>query len=161
MAQAEGKLRSVPSSREGRIRSLLRQLEVLHHARSTTRGSQGTDGVPKERTCSVTEVPGRIQSEPTKNKMAAAENVLLVGMLEMVAARKGLNGVEGEEWVEAVRAKLEDVEVHTLRDFMGTALTLNRTLAGCGHRQMHHTTLNMMLMEVCEMMFGPVDDGVE
>jgi hypothetical protein len=93
--------------------------------------------------------------------MAAAKNVLLVGMLEMVAARKGLNGVEGDEWVEAVRAKFEDVGVHTLRDFLGTSLTLNRTLVGSGHRQMHHTALNMMLMEICDMVFGPLEDGVE
>jgi hypothetical protein len=82
-------------------------------------------------------------------------------MLEMVAARRGLNGVEGAEWGEAVRAKLEDVGVHTLRDFLRTALTLNRTLAGSGHRPMHHTTLNMMLMEICDMVFGPLEDGVE
>ena len=34
------------------------------------------------------------------NKMAAAESFLLVGMLEMVVVRKGLNGVEGDEWVK-------------------------------------------------------------
>jgi hypothetical protein len=88
--------------------------------------------------------------------MDAAENFLLVGMLEMVAVRKGLIGTEGEEWVEAVRAKFEDVGVHTLRDFVGTALTINGTLVRSGHRPMNHTTLNMMLLEGCDMGFGPL-----
>ena len=78
----------------------------------------------------------------------------LEGMLEMVAFKKGMVGEASISWVGTVLEKLEDVGVTGLRDFVRHVLVLNTRLANNGHRQLHQTTLNMMLREVCEMMFG-------
>lgn len=93
--------------------------------------------------------------------MAANENVLpagvqpMVGMLEMVAFKKRMVGPVGDAWVEAVRSKFADVGVLSLRDFVKHVLGVNRRLHNAGHSMLHQTTLNMMLSEVCEMLFGP------
>ena len=79
----------------------------------------------------------------------------LVAMLEMVASKKGEVEGAADSWVEEVRGKLEDVGVRELRDVVQHALFLNRRLANNGHRQLHQTTLNLMLREVCEMLVWP------
>ena len=92
--------------------------------------------------------------------MAAEIDVLpvnfqpMVGMLEMVAFKKKILGAEGEQWVEAVRSKLEDIGVVTLRDVVRCALMINRRLRNAGHSVLHQTTLNLMLNEVCDMVVG-------
>jgi hypothetical protein len=92
--------------------------------------------------------------------MAARENALpiglqpLIGMLEMVAFKKNMVGPVLEAWVEAVRSKFADVGVLGLRDFVQDVLGINRRLHDAGHSMLHHTTLNMMLREVCDMLFG-------
>jgi hypothetical protein len=97
---------------------------------------------------------------PSSNKMAARENALpiglhpLVGMLEMVAFKKNMVGPMLEAWVEAVRSKFADVGVLSLRDFVQDVLGINRKLHDAGHSVLHRTTLNMMLREVCDMLFG-------
>jgi hypothetical protein len=79
----------------------------------------------------------------------------MVGMLEMVAFKKEIHGHTGEAWVEAMRSKLADIGVVTLRDLVREVLEINRKLRDAGHSVLHRTTLNMMLREVCEMLFGP------
>ena len=72
-------------------------------------------------------------------------------------------GVERGVWVEAVLAKFADVGVETLRDFVVAVLTINKSLTRRGHSRMHNITLEVMLVEVCEMLFGPKEgeDGRE
>jgi hypothetical protein len=82
----------------------------------------------------------------------------MVGMLEMVAAKKKMLGAEGDAWVEAVRSKFEDIGVVTLRDFVRHVLALNRRLHNAGHSMLHQTTLSLMLREVGDMMFGPEEE---
>ena len=79
----------------------------------------------------------------------------VVGMLEMVAFKKKMLGAEGDAWVEAVRAKLADIGVVELRDFVRHVLVINRRLHDKGHIMLPETTLSMMLREVSDMMFGP------
>ena len=96
--------------------------------------------------------------------MAAEVRVLpvdfqpMVGMLDMVAFKKNMVGAEADEWVEAVRSKLEDIGVITLRDVVRCALMMNRRLRNAGHSILHQTTLNLMLNEVCDMVFGPIEE---
>jgi hypothetical protein len=98
------------------------------------------------------------------NKMAAQENVLpvgfqpIVGMLEMVAFKKRMIGPVGDAWVEAARSKFADVGVLSLHDFVRHVLMINRKLRNAGHTVLHQTTLNMMLREVCKMLFGPDEE---
>ena len=79
----------------------------------------------------------------------------LVGMLEMVAFKKGKAGEQATTWMEEVRSKLEDVGVTELRHFVQFVLVLNGRLANNGHRQLHRTTINLMLREVCDMLVCP------
>ena len=93
--------------------------------------------------------------------MAAQENGLpvgfqpMVGMLEMVAFKKKMIGPAGDACVEAVRSKFANVGVLNLSDFVRSVLDINRELHHAGHSMLHKTTLNMMLKEICEMLFGP------
>ncbi len=92
--------------------------------------------------------------------MVAQGNVMpvgfqpMVGMLEMVAFKKKMAGPVLDAWVESVRSKFADVGVLSLRDFVQSMLKINRMLRNADHSVMHQTTLNMMLREVCDMVFG-------
>ena len=82
----------------------------------------------------------------------------MVGMLEMVAFKKEMVGTVADAWVEAVRSKFANVGVLSLRDFVQYVLMINRMLRNADHSVMHQTTLNMMLREVCDMLFGPEEE---
>ena len=60
--------------------------------------------------------------------------------------------------MEAVLSKFADIGVSSIRDFVRDVLTINRKLHHAGHTTLHQTTLNMMLKEICEMMFGPGEE---
>ena len=64
----------------------------------------------------------------------------------------------GEVWVSAVLAKFSDVGVFSLRDFLRSVVVINRKLVLVGHRRLHVATLEVMLAELDEMVFGPVVD---
>jgi hypothetical protein len=76
-------------------------------------------------------------------------------VLDVVAQKRGMKRSDNNAWVEAVRAKLADVGVVTLRQFVMNVLVLNQKLRARHHRELHETTLNQVLAEVCEMVMGP------
>jgi hypothetical protein len=96
--------------------------------------------------------------------MVAQGNVIpegfhpMVGMLEMVAFKKNMIGTVADAWVEAMRSKFADVGVLSLHDFVRYVLRINRMLRNADHSVMHQTTLNMILREVCDMLFGPEEE---
>ena len=57
-------------------------------------------------------------------------------------------------WVQVVFANLGDVGIHTLREFTASVLTINAKLGNSSHRHLEVKTLNLMIAEVCDMMFG-------
>ena len=73
----------------------------------------------------------------------------------MVAFKRGLRGIGADVWVQVVFANLGEMGVHTLRDFTASVLIINDKLGDSGHRCLEPKTLNMMMAEVCEMMFEP------
>ena len=79
----------------------------------------------------------------------------MVVVLGLVARRRGMSRSDGDAWVDAVQAKLVDVGVLGLRQFVINAVRLNAMLVARGHRALHGTTLRMMLEEVCDMVMGP------
>ena len=81
----------------------------------------------------------------------------LVVMLNNVARRKRMIGREAETWVEAVRAKFEDIGVESIQDFVRGILLLNRDLMRSGSRQLHATTIDMMLEESMAMVEWPAE----
>jgi hypothetical protein len=82
----------------------------------------------------------------------------LVGMLEMVAFKRSMAGMKGEDWAKAMRATLADVGVELLRQFVSLVLVLSRKLVEHHHdKKWCATTLNMMLMEVCDMLIWQVE----
>ena len=91
----------------------------------------------------------------TNIEMAEPADMSVNAMLMSVAFQKGYLGREREAWADAVSAKFRDIRVITLRDFIENAYNLNRDLCRSGHKQIHHTTLTMMLAECCEMIYGP------
>ena len=91
---------------------------------------------------------------PVENEGDLPEFQALVGMLEMVAFKRRKVGKQADTWVEEVRAKFEDVGMTELRDFVHHVLVLNRRLANNGHQELNQSTLNLMLREVGDMMFG-------
>ena len=102
----------------------------------------------------TSDAPERVESEDVRSEETEDFRPLVV-MLEMVAAKKGKVGGAADSWVEEVQVKLEDVGVLELRDVVRYVLVLNRRLANNGHRQLHQTTLNLMLREVCDMLVWP------
>jgi hypothetical protein len=83
-------------------------------------------------------------------------------MLNEMAFKRRMTRSDGDMWVKSVQAKLEDVGVETVRDFIHDMLVLNRRLQVSGHWQLHDSTLNMILVEVCVMaVFGPEDEEDE
>ena len=89
-----------------------------------------------------------------------AEEILipLLGMLEMVAFKHGLRVRGAEMWVHVIYSNLRDVGIHTLRGFMSSVLTVNKKLDDSGHKRLEVHTLNLMVAEVCDMMFGPEEE---
>jgi hypothetical protein len=82
----------------------------------------------------------------------------LLGMLEMVAFKRGLRGMGAEMWVQVIYANLGDVGIHMLRKFMLSVLTVNDKLEDSGHKRLEAHTLNLMVAEVGDMMFGPEEE---
>jgi hypothetical protein len=81
----------------------------------------------------------------------------LVAVLNTVASRKLMSGAEAEAWVEAVRSKLEDIGVESIEDFVRGIILLNRDLMRSGNRQLHATTVDMMLEEAMAMVEWPAE----
>ena len=79
----------------------------------------------------------------------------LIAMLEMVAFKRRMVGVEADVWVESVMAKFAQVRITSLRDYVSFALVINRRLHDAGLKQLHDLTLAMMSREVAEMLWGP------
>ena len=79
----------------------------------------------------------------------------LVVLLDVVAQKRGMSRDANDAWVGAVAAKLEDIGVRTLRDFVRSAVVVNQRLKRRGHRELHETTLLLLLEEICLMVMGP------
>ena len=83
-----------------------------------------------------------------------AEGQTLESVLGTVANKMRMTPCEVGSWVEAVRNKLEDIGIESVRDFVTDILVINNTLRIGGHRQLHRTTLKMIWIEVTEILFG-------
>ena len=79
----------------------------------------------------------------------------LVVLLDVVAQKRRMSRDANNAWVGAVAAKLEDIGVSTLRDFVRYSVVVNKRLKARGHREWHETTLMILLEEVCLMVMGP------
>jgi hypothetical protein len=75
-------------------------------------------------------------------------------VLELVGHQRGQRDAEGVIWVNVVLAKLNDIGVKTVWNFVSTVLTVNSRLARGGHRQLHTATLTEVLNKACKMAFG-------
>jgi hypothetical protein len=82
----------------------------------------------------------------------------LVGMLEMVAFKRGLRGKHAEIWCRVMYQGLDNVGIHTLRDFQVSILSLNEKLLANGWKRVEPEVLQLMVAEVGDMMFGPEHD---
>jgi hypothetical protein len=72
--------------------------------------------------------------EPIPEPMESAmlyKHQALRDMVEMVVHRRGLIGIPGKDWFDAVIVKLKDVGVVTVRDFW-TSVVVNQSDAHCG-----------------------------
>jgi hypothetical protein len=85
----------------------------------------------------------------------------LVVVLDVVAQKRRMSRAANDAWVETVRAKLEDVGVVTVWDFLLNVVMLNKKLKDRSHRELHVTMLKMMLAEVVEVVMGPEESDEE
>jgi hypothetical protein len=56
------------------------------------------------------------------------QRIPLVGMIRMVAFSLGMRGMEAGVWVEVTFTKFRDAEVHNLREFVTSVLSLDQNL---------------------------------
>jgi hypothetical protein len=89
------------------------------------------------------------------------QRIPLAGMIRMVAFGIGMRGMEAAVWVEVVFLKLSEAGVHNLRDFVGSILTLEQIQVLGEDAESNRYLLEMMLMETCDLMFGPEEDLLE
>jgi hypothetical protein len=78
-------------------------------------------------------------------------------MVEMMAERTGQTDAVGEAWVRVIWQKLRDIGIESVRDYVSSVLSVNERLVAYGHGPLYKKTLTAMLVEACEMMFGPLD----
>ena len=76
-------------------------------------------------------------------------------MLQMVAFKLGMVGADGDVWADVTLNNFFDIGVETLRDLVKSVFTVNLKLAQSGHDELDQETLDMMLSEVCDIMWGP------
>jgi hypothetical protein len=82
-------------------------------------------------------------------------------VLELVGHQHGQRGAEGVIWVDVVLAKLNDISMKTVWDFISMVLMVNNRLARGGHWQLHTATLMEMLGKSYKMAFGAEPGGDE
>ena len=82
----------------------------------------------------------------------------LVGMLEMVAFKRGMRGIAADGWVQRIFSNFNDIGINTLHEFTDSVLSINDKLGRSGHRQLEAQTLNLMIVEVHDMFFGPTEE---
>jgi hypothetical protein len=92
-------------------------------------------------------VPGQPIAEPVYR--------LIGEVLDAVADERELEGIDGELWSTAVRHKFDDIDVLDIRDFMRSVLQIQNMLHAAGHRRLHAETLELMLEDACNSLFGP------
>ena len=99
------------------------------------------------------EVADAVLSDPTWSRRGLLE------VLARVAAAREMTGAESRMWVGAVHDKLNDVEVFSVRDFIVASLTVNRRLHARGYKQLHFTTLKLMLRRSCDVMYEDTESS--
>ena len=82
-------------------------------------------------------------------------------VITVVAEKSDMDTDEMNEWIQSVNASLDDVGVHTLRQFVTNVVGLNSMLTTRGHGELHETTLKMMLEEACVFVMGPEEVNEE
>jgi sulfur transfer complex TusBCD TusB component (DsrH family) len=84
----------------------------------------------------------------------------LLIMLDGVAMKSRDSQAEKDAWVKAMDAKLQDVGVLSLREFVMKVVVINKKLIARGHQALHETELMMMMAEVCDMVMGPEESAL-
>ena len=105
----------------------------------------------------MAEVADAVLSDP--NPTGSRRGLLAV--LARVAAARAMTGAESKMWIGAVHDKLNDVEIFSVRDFIVASLTVNRRLHARGYRQLHFTTLKLMLRRSCDVMYDDTESSGE
>jgi hypothetical protein len=80
-------------------------------------------------------------------------------IVTIVADKRGLEASAREGWIAGVTDNLQDVGVGSVIDLIKNVLVLNTRLVDGGHRRLHDITLQALMEEACEIMFGPGSGG--
>ena len=75
-------------------------------------------------------------------------------VLGIVAMKRRMKPGETDAWVKAVRAKLEDIGIETVREYVTCVMEVNTLLKSGGHPCLHQITLKAIWHEVCEIVLG-------
>ena len=98
-------------------------------------------------------VPDPIDQEDAATEPSDGVDELQL-LVEAAAKTFGYTGVAGKGWIVAVVDKLRDMGVDTWTDFIRTVLVTNKQLEVGGHRRLHQKTMEVLLKEACDLVFG-------
>jgi hypothetical protein len=85
----------------------------------------------------------------------------LAVVLDVVTQKRKMTTAASEAWVQTVMDKLEDIGVTTVRDFLLNAVMINKKLKDRSHRELHVSTLNLILAEIVELVMGAEEPDEE
>jgi hypothetical protein len=115
------------------------------------------ENVPDEE--AVGEAVPEAVTRPVDLVEEAVEEILkddLKALLEMVAFKTGMVGVDADVWVRTNKKKMRKIGVTKVRDFVGSVLTINKRLGRAHQSKLSNTTLTLILKEACAM-WGKAD----
>ena len=81
----------------------------------------------------------------------------LVDIIRRVSFLRGTAVSPRNAWAMAVLAKLHEIEVFTIRDFIEGSQSVNRRLRRREHKPFHFTTMTLLLRTACDEIFGEVE----
>jgi hypothetical protein len=85
----------------------------------------------------------------------------LAVVLDVVTKKRKMSKAAGEAWIQTVMEKLEDIGVTTVRDFLLNVVIINKRLRDRSHRELHVTTLKLIMAELVELVMGAEESDEE
>ena len=85
----------------------------------------------------------------------------LIDIVRRVSFLRGKTAASRNTWAMAVQEKLHDVEIYTVRDFVEGSQSINRRLRQREHKELHFTTMKLILRAACDDIYGEGGIGAE
>jgi hypothetical protein len=90
--------------------------------------------------------------EPPWQEIVESEKLRII--VQAVGTKR--YGSESGKWVRGILRRLNDVGVFSIQDLLRSVVRLNSLLAETTHGAISPTTLDMLINEACDMIYGTV-----